>query len=157
MSKRVKIWDYLDETGVLEYGTEEEIKQAKKEYRKKYLLEYKRNYRQRKQEFIISFDRDNGELSRVIKASKAHRKSVPEFVKSAVFGYLERKYVVPNTYQVAQLELLLSQVLNEIQQIAGKKERFFWEKNSILESIEARIQKLEGELNQIFRHPPETK
>jgi hypothetical protein len=147
------MWDYLDSIGVLENGTDAEIKAAKRAYRKKYFLEYKRSQRKKKPEYTINFNEDNGEHNRVILAAKNHDMTIPQFLRSAVRGYLERKYVVPNAHQVAQLEQLLSQVLNEIQGIARKKEKFFWERNDKLESIEHRIERLELEIDRIFRHP----
>lgn len=148
------MWDYLDSVGVLEKGTDAEIKAAKRAYRKKYFLEYKRNQRKRKPEYTINFRDDNGENSRILIAAQRHNMTVPQFLREAVFGYLERKFVVPNALQVAQLEQLLSHVLNEIQGIARKKERNFWERNDKLESIEKRIEGIEREIDRIFRNPP---
>lgn len=147
------MWDYLDSVGVLENGTDAEIKAAKRAYRKKYFLEYKRSQRKKRPEYTVNFNDDTGEHSRVVLAAKRHDMTVPQFLREAVRGYLERKYIVPNASQVAQLEQLLSQVLNEIQGIARKKEKYFWERNDKLESIENRIERLELEINRIFRHP----
>jgi len=147
------MWEYLDEVGVLENGSDAEIKAAKRAYRKKYFLEYKRSQRKKRPEYTVNFNEDSGEHSRVVLASKRHDMTVPQFLREAVRGYLERKFVVPNASQIAQLEQLLSQVLNEIQGIARKKEKFFWERNDKLESIEHRIERLELEIDRIFRHP----
>jgi len=147
------MWDYLDSIGVLENGTDSEIKAAKRNYRKQYFLEYKRSQRKKRPEYTINFNEGNGEHNRVLLAADKHNMTMPQFLRAAVRGYLERKYVVPNAHQVAQLEQLLSQVLNEIQGIARKKEKFFWERNDKLENIENRIERLESEIDRIFRHP----
>ena len=151
--KQGGIWDYLDQIGVLENGTDAEIKAAKRAYRKQYFLAYKRKQRKKRPEYTINFNEDNGEHKRILLAAQRHVMTMPQFLRAAVRGYLEQKYVVPNQQQVAELEQLLSQVLNEIQAIARKKERYFWDRNDKLESIEKRIEKLEIDIDQVFRNP----
>lgn len=158
MSRRNKLksggmWEYLDSVGVLEKGSDAEIKDAKRAYRKKYFLEFKRKQRKIRPEYTLNFNEENGERARIILAAQRHEMTVPQFLRSTVRAYLEKKYIVPNALQVAHLEQLLSQILNEIQGIARKKEKFFWERNDKLESIEHRIERLELEIDRIFRHP----
>ena len=56
------MWEYLESSGVLEKGTDEEIKLAKKAYRKGYYLKYKQNQRQHKPEFTVNFSNEKGKL-----------------------------------------------------------------------------------------------
>ena len=147
------MWEYLDSIGVLENGTDAEIKAAKRSYRKKYFLEYKRSQRKKRPEYTLNFNEANGEHNKMQLAAKQHNMTVTQFLCAAVRGYLERKYIVPNNNQIALLDQLLSQVLNEIQSIARKKEKFFWERNDKLEFIEKRIEKLEIDIDLIFRKP----
>lgn len=148
------MWDYLDSVGVLEKGTDAEIKAAKKAYRKQYFLQYKRCQRAKKPEYTINFKEESGEHGRIVLAAEKHHMTIPQFLKAAILAYLERKYVVPNRDQVAFLEQALSSCLNEIQAIARKKERSFWDRNDKLESIEKRIVGLENEIDRLFRKPP---
>jgi hypothetical protein len=150
------MWEYLDSLGILEKGTDEEIKAAKLAYRKEYLLKYKRSQRARKSEFVINFSNEKGEYHRVEYASKAHKMSITAFIRSAVLAYINQRYVVPNQDQIAHLEQILSQCLNEIQTIVRIKDKYYWEKESKMEVIEKRIEKLEAEINEIFRNPPQT-
>lgn len=158
MKKRPKnkggMWYYLDASGILEHGTDEEIKAAKKAYRKEYYLEYKRNQRISKPEFVINFSKENGEYSKVSHAARNHRMTMTAFIRSSVLAYLDQSFLVPNSDQVVLLEQYLSQCLNEIQKIVGEKERYHWDKEQKLEAIEKRIEKLEAEINQAFRNPP---
>jgi hypothetical protein len=147
-------WLYLESLGVLEHGTEEEIKEAKRQYRKKYHLLYKQTQRLNKPEFVINLSKENGEYQRVLKASKAHHLSVSAFIQKAVFAYMEKRYLVPNVLQIAMLEQLLSNCLNEIKTIVNKKERFFWDSEQRLERIEKHIEKLEYQINDVFKNPP---
>ena len=148
------IWDYLEATGILENGTDEEIKEAKKAYRKYYYLDYKRNQRAKKPEFIVNFSSDNGEYSRVKQAAERHKMTVTAFIRSSVLAYLQQRFLVPNAFQVAHLEETLSQCLNEIQKLVGVKEKNYWSREEKFEAIEKRIEKLEYDIDQVFRNPP---
>jgi hypothetical protein len=148
------IWEYLDSIGILEKGTDAEIKEAKLKYRKKYLLKYKQNQRSKKPEFNINFSNEKGEYHNVEYAAKAHKMSITAFIRSAVLAYLNQRYVVPNQGQIAHLEQILSNCLNEIQTIVRIKDKYYFEKESKMELIEKRIERLEAEINQIFRNPP---
>jgi len=153
-NRKGEMWYYLDALGVLENGTDEEIKEAKKAYRKGYFLKYKRIQRTSKPEFIINFSNKNGEYAKVKRASEKHKMTMTAFIRSSVLAYLDQKYLVPDPDQIAQLEQLLSQCLNEIQKIVGPRERYHWEREQKFEAIEERIEKLETDINQVFRNPP---
>jgi hypothetical protein len=148
------LWEYLEKLGILENGTDEEIKAAKKTYRKEYLLKFKQNQRKHKPEFTVNFSNEKGEYNKVESAAKNHKMTITAFIKKATIAYLNQKFIVPNLDQIAKLEQILSQCLNEIQSIVKIKDRFFWERDKRLEKIENRIAKLEKEINHVFRNPP---
>jgi hypothetical protein len=148
------MWEYLDELGVLEKGSDEEIKAAKKAYRKKYLLEFKQKQRKNKPEYNIYYSKENGEHNRIIQAAKKHELTPTAFIRLASLAYIDRKYLVPNWEQVATLEQLLSECLNEVKVLVCRKERFFWDREQKIIAIEKRIEKLETQVNALFRNPP---
>jgi hypothetical protein len=148
------MWEYLDSVAVLEKGTDEEIKAAKKAYRKKYFLAYKQKQRLVKPEYTIAFKKENGEHGRISLAAKHHKMTVTSFIRSAALAYLDRTYIVPDRLQVARLEQLLSDCLNEVKSIIKPKEKYFWERERRIELIEKSIQNLEAQVNELFRHPP---
>ena len=152
-SRKCGLWAYLDASGVLEKGTEEEIKAAKKAYRKQYLLNYKRKQRASKPEFTINLSKDSFEYSRILSAAKTHKQKVPTFLRLATLAYINKTYIVPDRFTIARLEQLLSGCLNEIQFIVHQKERYFWGKDQKLKDIEKRIEKLESEIDEVLRHP----
>lgn len=147
------LWEYLDASGVLENGTDEEIKAVKREYRKKYLLNYKRTKRNDNKEYTISFKKGSREHSLLIKNAKVHSLTVPTFLYQSAIAYIEQKYLVPNPYQVAEMEQMISECLNEIRAIATRRDRFFWDAEMKLERVEKRIIQLEESVNQLFRNP----
>jgi len=145
------MWEYLDSLGVLNTGNEEEIKRAKREYRKKYLFHYKRKQRQNNSEFIISFSKPKGEHKKIIDAAKAHHSSPTKFIKDAALAYLEKKYLVPNKEAVANLEYILSDCRNEIRKLS--RNRIMPVQEQIF-SIEKRIDEMESGIGELFRNPP---
>ena len=147
------MWEYLDSTGVLEWGNDEAIKKAKKAYRKIYFTKQKRKQRAVKREFTIRFSKENGEFIKIAHEAKQHNLKITEFLKSAVMAYINQSFVVPDHWQVAELELLLSQCLNEIQTIVKQKERFSYDREYKYELIEKRIEKLESEIHLVLKNP----
>lgn len=154
LPKQKGMWEYLDAIGVLEHGTDAEIKAAKQAYRKKYFQQYKRNQRITKPEYVVNFSKSTGELETVVKAAKRHKMSMTNFLRSAVLAYLHQTFLVPNREQVAQLEVLLSDCLNEIQTIVRPKEKYHWQREEKWEKIELRITKLEQQIHHLFYNPP---
>jgi len=147
------MWEYLESTGVLERGIEEEIKQAKKQYRKIYFTKHKRIQRASKREITLRFSKKDGELSKVEHYARQHKMKLPEFLKSAVLAYLNKIYIAPDRMQIAELEQILSQCLNEIQTIVKQKERYSYEREQKYELIEKRIEKLELKINNVLKFP----
>ncbi len=148
------MWEYLESLGILEKGTLEEIEVAKKTYRKKYLLEFKQKQRSHKPEFTINFSKENGEFNKLEKEATKHQLTITGFIHLATLAYINQTYLVPNTLQIARLEQILSECLNEIQSIVRFKEKYHWERDRKLETIEKRIEKLEKQIDNVFRHPP---
>jgi len=151
--KKGGMWEYLDSLGVLERGIDEEIKLAKKAYRKKYFTLHKRKQRAKRKEYTIGFTNENGELLKLAYTAGQHQMKVTEFIKSAVMAYIDKTYVVPDKYRIAEIELALSQCLNEIQGIVKQKERFSFQREFKYERIESRIKRLETDIYSILRTP----
>lgn len=156
MAKRTSkaMWDYLEASGALASGSDEAIKAAKQAYRKQYLLDFKRKQRKSKAEYAVTFSKSNGEHHRIQHGARRHGMTVTAFVRKAALAYLDRTYLVPNGQQIARLEQLLADCLNEIKAVVNKKEKFFWERDNKLEAVERRIEKLEQQIDEALRHPP---
>lgn len=148
-----KMWEYLESVGVLENGTGEQIKQAKKNYRKRYLYQYKKKQRTDNADISILLSKKNGEYERVKGEAQRHGLCVSVFLKESALAYLNNSFVVPNREQIAELEQLLSRCLNEIQTIYRSKGKW-WDRDWKYEAVEKRIEKMEAEMNNFFRNPP---
>lgn len=145
------IWKYLDECGVLEDGTDQDIKRAKKEYRKLYKREYQRKYRANHPEFSISLTQDEEAI--ITDAAKKHHRSRTAYLKEASLACTRKLYLVPNTNQLARFEQLLSLIHQEVKIIAQADTSPFDEKTSY-QGILRRIELLEQEVSKMLRQPP---
>lgn len=153
-SRNRGMWEYLESIpGLLERGNDLEIKQHKILYRKKYLTEFKRKQRRERDEFMIDFAKDSVDYGLITNEAKKHNVSVPALLRSATLAYLKKTFIVPNKAQIAQMEALLSDCLNEIQSIIKRKERFYFDREQKYELIERRIVLLENEINNYLRQP----
>lgn len=148
------MWEYLESLGILEKGTEQEINAAKKTYRKIYLLIYKQQQREHKPEFNINFSKENGDFNKVKKEAEKHHCTITAFIHDATLAYINQTFVVPNTLQIAQLEQILSDCLNQVQTITKYREKYHWERDRKLETIEKIIERVEQQIDEVFRHPP---
>ncbi len=148
------IWQYLNSAGVLD-GTVEQIKEAKKIYKKKYLLAYKQRQRaEKKRSILFLLSKENGEYNTVSTVAKKHSMSVTAFLKSATLAYIKQYYIVPDRAQLAKMEQLLAQCLNEVQLITRTKEKYSWEREQKYEAIEKRIIQLENQIREVLSNPP---
>lgn len=146
------MWDYLESMGVLEKGTDEEIRHAKAKYRKEYITKYKRQQRSKTKEYMIRLQ-IGYEMERIEKASKEARLPMHTYMKQAVFAYLNNSHIIPNIPLLTEIHILLSNCLNTVKAIANKKERFYYGPNKKIEDIEERIIALENTLTEKLKSP----
>ncbi len=147
------LWEYLEKSGVLVSGSDEEIKTVRREYRKIYLKQYKQQQRKHKPEFLVQLSRD-GELTTITAAAKKHRMSVTAFLRLATLSYISRVFLIPDRQLVGKLAGLLESCLNEVRAMTSVKTK----QNSFLleekyDAIERRIIELQSELQKLFFHP----
>ncbi len=148
---------YLNARGILENGTDEEIRIAKRDYWKTYYTEYRRTQREEKPEYSVSLSRKNGEFGKIELGAKRHGMSVTEFLRAATLAYLEKSFVLLAPDQIARIEQSLMNCLNEISAITYTKERFQWEREKKFDAIAERITTLETEIRQALCFPTELK
>lgn len=98
--------------------------------------------------------KENGEYETVANAAKKHSLPITTFLKTATLAYLNQYYIVPDRVQLAKMEQMLAQCLNEVQLITRTKEKYSWEREQKYEAIEKRIIKLETQINEVLSNPP---
>lgn len=144
------LWDYLDESAVLEWGSEDQIKEAKKEYKKLYQRAYRRNYRRARAEFTVSLFKDEEVVIR--HKSKDHKLSPSAFIKQSALAYIQKLYLVPDPIQLAQFEQILNLIFQEIK-IISQSDSVSKKYPELL----SRIEQIERELSIMIRHPHQLK
>lgn len=152
--KKSGVWLHLLSTGILDTGSPDEIKTAKREYWKQYHYNHRRAQREEQPEVVIGLARTDGTYERISIAAAKHKMTLAAFIRTAALSYLTQTYIVPDRAFLAHLAQLLSQCANEVQAIAGANEKYFWQREHKIETIDARIERLENEILELFRNPP---
>ena len=147
------MWEYLDSRNILENGSDEAIKQAKKDYRKLYFTKQKQKQRAIYHEYTIRFSKEKVEYAKVATMAKQHNMKITAFVKSAVLAYINKTYIVPDRLQIARLEQITAQCLNEIQTIVKQREKYSYEREQKYEILEKRFGKLEEDISNVLKCP----
>jgi len=154
--KRVKrnsqLWHYLNTLGILEKGTEEQIRQAKQEYRKNYLRNYKKEKKGVKKEFSITCNRE--EVERLSQVAKAHGISPSRFLKKAAFAYTEKKFVIPYIGTLYHIEQLLLNCKSNIERIAEREPGAWFKQDRNYAELERVVQTTQKQIVEIFSNPP---
>ncbi len=153
--KNSSLWAYLEAMGVLEHGTDAEIKAAKRAYWKSYYAKYRRVQREDKPEFSVPLSKKNGDYGKMALGAKQHRMTITTFIRKAALCYMDRSYLLPNHNQVVRMEQALMNCLNEVQSITRTKEKYHWEREQKYDAIAERITILENEIRQALCFPPE--
>lgn len=145
------IWQYLDESGVLENGTEEEIQQAKKEYWKIYQRQYKRKMRKTKRQVVLWFSQR--EIDQLKKVMKGYRNSFPQFVKQGAMAYANQRYLVPDIHMVGRIEQHLSLIRQSVHELSERDSNNWFSDTKRYRRIEKMLNSLQSELVDRLRNP----
>lgn len=152
--KDTGLWAYLDACGLLSNGMDEQIKAARRTYRKQYLRQYKKEQRVQKPEYLVQLSKENNEHGRIALAAKKHRMSVTAFLRLAALAYIERSFLVPDRALVAKLSALLAECLNDVRSLASQKGKHnVFALDEKYDAIERRIITLESQIQTLFCFP----
>lgn len=149
------LYAYLDKIGVLEHGTDAEIKAAKRAYRKAYITSYRRAQRADKPESIVQLSKKNGDYGKVLLAAKRHRMTIAAFIRKATLAYLDKTYILPSREVLVRLDQMLMDCLDEVKSMVQIKERNHWDREEKIDAVAERIGQLQRDLTEIFSAPSE--
>lgn len=108
--------EYLLTNNLTDKLSKEERAALQIEWRKAYQKKYQELYGHKRIRKTISLN--EGEDTQLKKAAQKHNMKLNDFMKQAIFGYLNQVYVVPNEEQVQQTIIQLRKVGTNINQIA---------------------------------------
>lgn len=149
MPNYTNMMEYLESIGVLKQGNEEEIKRAKKEYRKQYFREHKRKMRKNRLEVTMHLNKANGDYDLIKSEAERHGMSIPTFIREATIAELHNTYIVPakDRETLVRFKLFFSKLLSVMKPIyKGDDERY--------RVMEKRIEAMQDRVIQAIEHPP---
>lgn len=149
MKNYPSMMEYLAKLGVLDQS-DEQIKNAKKDYRLLYRREHKKLQRQRRKEFQVTFSLD--EFRIVQSASKTHHRSVTRLIHDAALAYLEQRYLVPDQATVVALHRFLGRCQQDIRAIKIRLEKSGRERLELMDLMR-RVEEMEAELHPLLKRP----
>jgi hypothetical protein len=144
--KHTTLYDYLDQSGVMAWGTADDIERSKVEYWKRYRTDKKRQERKKRKEYAVALDKK--EQAYIEREALLLGKSVSMFLKDAAFAYLGTFYLNPNKADLIKIEQILSRYYSELERISE-----FADIIEIQNGIDA-IVRIEGKLEMLFSRPP---
>lgn len=158
--------DYLLVNNLTDKLSETERIELQAQWRKAYQKAYHQNYGKKRIRKTISLD--SSENTKLVNAAQKHQMKLNYFIKSALLGYLNQVYVVPNEEQVLQVIIQLRKIGTNINQIArhvnshqGTEQGQLGAIYSLLEEIEKSIKVnlltpkiLESSLERVFIERP---
>ncbi|MDW3651017.1 MAG: hypothetical protein R8P61_28330 [Bacteroidia bacterium] len=147
------MWEYLEQSGVLESGNEEAIEAVKKEYKRQYQRKYRKQKRKERPEVTITLAKPD--WLKLTHAAQQHHYSLPSFIKHAALSYLNQTYLVPDREPVSRLEQRLRLCQTDIRMIARHvHKRNLPELNQAYLDLAERINHMETIIHDAFHHPP---
>ena len=146
------IYDYLEQSGVLEWGTEEEIASAKRKYWKDYHVRYKRKRRKKRPEYSVSLSKDEYRILK--READRHHLSVTAYLRKSSLAYAQRIYIVPDEMSIARMEQTLGTCLNEIQKVVHTKPSNIFQEHKQYTKLRKQIERIEHMITTSLRTPP---
>ncbi len=110
-----KLYQFLEQKGVLANGTDAEIKAAKKEYRRLYQASWRKHNRAANTELTITLN--HRELQTINHASRKHHRAKSLFLKEAAIAYITKAFVVPDILTANTILEYLTLVYTELQKL----------------------------------------
>jgi hypothetical protein len=150
------LYQYLLQQGVLEKGTEEEIKLAKRHYWRAKDKEYKKEKRTRqKREIVLVFPAD--EINHIRFSAKAKSLTIHEYVRACVKADMSQLTVIPHKAQVAEIMQVMRQCNNQLEAIKNKEVKGWLVISRTYENVETVLTQTESRIITLLKQPQNLK
>lgn len=133
--------EYLLANNLTDKLSKEQRAELQIEWRKAYQKKYQELYGHKRIRKTISLN--ESEDTELKKAAQKHNMKLNDFMKQAIFGYLNQVYVVPNEEQVQETIIQLRKVGTNINQIARQVNRHRTTEKGQLNLIYTLLQQME--------------
>lgn len=156
MSKPIKrgtgLWEYLESSGVLAHGSDKDIENAKRAYKKEYYRTYRKKRKESHVEVSVTVPRKIYQRYKK-KADKRHQ-SIGGYLLDAAIAYHKQKFLVPDPAYVAKLRQRLRLVSTDISMMTRHMKKLSQpELYQLYQSLGERISYLEEYIEDTLQNP----
>lgn len=150
------VWNYLNQLGILETGTEDEIQAARKKYWNEYArLRQIKKRKAEKREIVVSFPAD--EINHVRSVAKAKGYSIQNYMRACVKADMQHITVIPHSMLVAQVMQVLRQCYTQLEAIRQKEGKAWFAISGTYENVETVLNQTENILLDLLKRPKKLK
>jgi hypothetical protein len=149
--KNSGIWEYLASVGKLD-SSEDEMKQARIDYRKLYEKEYKAERRKQAREYVVSLKPN--EVVIIGKAAQEHGLKRGAYIRKAAVAYSEQAYLVPQRHLVDQILQLLLRCQVTIQGEMEKDQGGWFKADRKYAELENAVIEMRSQILSVMVKPP---
>ncbi|MBK6545768.1 MAG: hypothetical protein IPG12_10925 [Saprospiraceae bacterium] len=147
LNSESNLYAFLNSSGILKSGTQEEIQKVKMEYWRQYKKNWRNNKRKQDKEIAVSFSKD--EFKEITLEAKKHKLSRTQFIKQSCFAYINKSFIVLDIKEVRKISQLLSLTYNSIQELIEENKVEQKVGRALMDSI----YKLEREILPVLYNP----
>lgn len=149
--KNSGFWAYAEKVGRVG-ASGDDLAQLKKAYRREYEKEYKRKHRAKHKQFIVSFNQSDAKRLRL--ASLTHDMKEAEFIKKAVWGYVDSVFVVRHKEEVDRILQLLLRYQTAIEKASESNQGSWFKPDRNYKDLERAVIEISKEVNSVLKSPP---
>jgi hypothetical protein len=142
LKNKSSIYKYLEP--YFATGNEELIAKARKEYWKKYSVEWRKKKRQVTKHYTIDFT--SSEAKRVIEAAKKHKRSATVYIKQSCFAYMNSRYLPIDAMAMNEIFQLLAMNYNALKKIIVDGNLHYQTGQNLLQQMAGLEQRVNTEL-----------
>ena len=102
-------------TPFLATGHANVIDEAKKEWRRKYKADWRKQKRKQVKEITTAWGKDEYKILK--EEAKRHKQSITRFIKESAVAYMDKRYITPHEAQVTKIMQLLALTYNSITEL----------------------------------------
>lgn len=141
------LYKFLEESGLLETGSDEEIAEARKKYWREYKKLYARDKRKSKKQVTISLNPQEYKL--ISLSAKVYGRNMARYVKDAVLAYSNKQYLIPDPMLLNYIREALTLNYNAIAQLEEEQTLSFETEKILITKLDS----LERIITEILKNP----
>jgi uncharacterized protein (DUF1778 family) len=146
-SNHRNLYTFLEESGVLETGSDEDIELARKKYWREYKRKWARDKRKSKKQVTISLNAQEYKL--ILQSAKTYGRNTAQYVKDAVLAYGKKQYLIPDPMILNYIREAFTLNYNAIAQLEQEQTLSFETEHILISKLDS----LERIITEKLKHP----